>query len=276
MANIQIILQFNGKQLTLPINPEELEISCKSDNTDINIIGIGPATRKGAAGLVTAKIESFFPAPNSYFYTGVTPKTCVEFIKTIQKTENINNNVGKIITTGLPTNLNMYFVIEEFTYDHKAGEEDDIYYVLSIKEYIPYGVQIVTKTLSGLAAARAVSPNVVSSTTASYTVKKGDCLWNIAKACTGNGNDWRALYEINKSVIGNNPNLIKPGQVLTLPNGWSSPTNVTKLKNVSKSNKTNSPLVSTGITYANLVTSVSGNFSTGNAQGGGASGGGGR
>jgi nucleoid-associated protein YgaU len=28
---------------------------------------------------------------------------------------------------------------------------------------------------------------------------------------------WQALYEANRDVIGGNPNLIKPGQVLVVP-----------------------------------------------------------
>ena len=111
----------------------------------------------------------------------------------------------------------MYFVIDNFTYDHKAGEEDDIYFDLSIKEYRAYGVKTVDVQLSGLASARTVSPVVVSQdapapevNNKTYTVQKGDCLFNIAKACTGKGNDWHPLYELNTEVIGNNPNLIYP------------------------------------------------------------------
>lgn len=48
----------------------------------------------------------------------------------------------------------------------------------------------------------------------SYTVKKGDNLTKIAKQF---GTTWQKIYEANKSIIGGNPNLIKPGQVLTIP-----------------------------------------------------------
>ena len=48
---------------------------------------------------------------------------------------------------------------------------------------------------------------------ATYIVKKGDTLSGIAKKL--GIPDWKVLYEQNKSVIGNNPNLIKPGQQLS-------------------------------------------------------------
>ncbi len=46
-----------------------------------------------------------------------------------------------------------------------------------------------------------------------YTVKAGDTLAKIAKA---HGTNWKSLYEANKSVIGGNPNLIFPGQQLSI------------------------------------------------------------
>ena len=198
---IKLMIQFNGKQLTLPINPEELEPTQAASNTDINIIGLGKTTRKGEPGLK------------------------------IWNADNVNNNVAKFVTSGLPKNLNMYFVIENFTYDSKAGEEEDIYYSLKIKQYKPYGAKIVKSQLTGLAAARAKSTTAKPKTTTNqptvqrytYTVVSGDCLWNISKACSGDGNNWRQLYDLNKSVVGGNPNLIYPGQVLTLPEGWTPP-----------------------------------------------------
>ena len=147
---VEIKIQFNGKVLTIPINPEELNLTRGADNEDIDIVGIGKVSRKGDPGLYNLSISSFFPSQDSYFYTGVKPKTCVNFINEIWKAENKNNNVGKITTTGLPKNINMYFVIDNFDWKYKAGEESDIYYDLKIKEYKPYGVKIVkTNKLKG-------------------------------------------------------------------------------------------------------------------------------
>lgn len=51
----------------------------------------------------------------------------------------------------------------------------------------------------------------------SYTVVKGDSLSRIAKQFYGNAGKWRKIYDANKAVIGTNPDLIKPGQVFTIP-----------------------------------------------------------
>lgn len=46
-----------------------------------------------------------------------------------------------------------------------------------------------------------------------YTVKAGDTLAKIAKA---HGTTWKSVYANNKSVIGGNPNMIFPGQKLSV------------------------------------------------------------
>ncbi len=50
-----------------------------------------------------------------------------------------------------------------------------------------------------------------------YTVVKGDSLSRIAKALYGDASKWHQIYDANKATVGNNPDLIKPGQVLIIP-----------------------------------------------------------
>ena len=50
-----------------------------------------------------------------------------------------------------------------------------------------------------------------------YTVVPGDTLWGIAVAFYGDGTRYPEIYNANISTIGNDPNLILPGQVLTIP-----------------------------------------------------------
>lgn len=50
----------------------------------------------------------------------------------------------------------------------------------------------------------------------SYVVVKGDCLWRIAQELYGNGIRWREIYDMNKDVIGDDPNRIYVGQVFTI------------------------------------------------------------
>ena len=59
------------------------------------------------------------------------------------------------------------------------------------------------------------APPVPTTTHPTYTVVSGDNLTSIARRHGLNG--WRQLYEVNRAVIGNDPNLIKAGQVLRIP-----------------------------------------------------------
>jgi nucleoid-associated protein YgaU len=62
-----------------------------------------------------------------------------------------------------------------------------------------------------------------------YTVVTGDTLWGIARSILSqsgthpDGGDvsvaWKTIYESNTDVVGADPNLILPGQVLTIPGG---------------------------------------------------------
>lgn len=54
------------------------------------------------------------------------------------------------------------------------------------------------------------------STSTKYTVVKGDCLWSIAKRFYGSGAKYTLIYNANRGII-KIPNLIYPGQVLTIP-----------------------------------------------------------
>ena len=47
-----------------------------------------------------------------------------------------------------------------------------------------------------------------------YTVQRGDTLSGIGSRY---GVSWNSIYEANKGIIGGNPNLIRPGQTLTIP-----------------------------------------------------------
>lgn len=52
-----------------------------------------------------------------------------------------------------------------------------------------------------------------------HTVNKGDTLSSIALLYYGKSNQWQSIYRANKHVIGNNPDHLNVGQVLTLPRG---------------------------------------------------------
>jgi LysM repeat protein len=73
------------------------------------------------------------------------------------------------------------------------------------------GAAATTAATSGGAAAPAAAVTT-------YTVVKGDNLWNIAKKFYGSGVKYTIIFNANRGII-KNPSLIYPGQVLTIPMG---------------------------------------------------------
>ena len=57
---------------------------------------------------------------------------------------------------------------------------------------------------------------VSSGESRTYTVKKGDSLWKIAKQFYGSGELWSRIHDANRHVI-KDPDLIQPGWVLRIP-----------------------------------------------------------
>lgn len=60
------------------------------------------------------------------------------------------------------------------------------------------------------------APPVKKPASRTYTVVKGDCLWNIAKKFYGSGPLWPRIFDANRGKI-KNPNLIYPGQKFVIP-----------------------------------------------------------
>ena len=49
------------------------------------------------------------------------------------------------------------------------------------------------------------------------TVRRGDCLWNLARDYYGEGGHWQEIYDRNRGVIGEDPSFIQVGMELALP-----------------------------------------------------------
>jgi LysM domain len=63
----------------------------------------------------------------------------------------------------------------------------------------------------------APAPPPSSAAAKTHTVAPGDTLAKIAQRYYGNAALWPKIYAANRSIIGANPNLLRPGQVLAIP-----------------------------------------------------------
>jgi len=205
---VEIWLQKESTKFQLPVLPPEYEVSEEHRNTTVNVLQIGDINLIGKTGLRELPLSSFFPAQDYNFSNNSNRKEPSYYRDTIREWKNSGEPI-RVIITGM---LNMECTIESFLWAERDAT-GDIYYDLSLKEYKRPKIVAVTKTATTTSSSRATKP---ASSNKSYTVKKGDSLWKIAKQMYGNGSQYNKIYEANKDKI-KNPSLIYAGQVLKIP-----------------------------------------------------------
>lgn len=202
----------NGDSLRLPVPPSEYNISKGVNIETENVNELGEVGLFGGKNLQQIELTSFFPNQEYSFcqYKGFPkPNECTKFIDDIKD----NGEPVRLLITG--TDINTEFLIENFEYGERDGTRD-IYFTLVLREYRRISVPIVKNTTSNTQQTQRPASTQTQTTKKTYTVKKGDCLWNISKRFYGKGSLYTKIYNANKDKI-KNPNKIYPGQVLVIP-----------------------------------------------------------
>ncbi|CDD37537.1 lysM domain [Clostridium sp. CAG:356] len=212
----------------LPIPPSKLELKISNNNKTYNLINYSQINVLKNPGLSSLEFEVVLPNTkypfamyknnfqNAKYYLGVLEnlkvnRSAFQFI-VVRKFPN-----GKDIF-----NTNIKVALEEYTITDTTEEGFDTKVKIKLKQYKEYStkkVQVTIKQYRPPAVTRTVTTNntaVAKPSGQNYTVKRGDCLWNIAKRFYGNGAKYTTIYNANRSKI-RNPNLIYPGQVLWIP-----------------------------------------------------------
>lgn len=213
----QLWLTYNGERekIQFPVLPETFEVSFGNTNKTVDISGLGEIVILQDRAAIEVSWDSFFPAtkfPGVQVDSLTPPKT---LLKTICEWKSSDKPVH-IILTG--TDVNFFAAIQSIQPSEEGGDPDSIYYKIKLKEYREVKVRqvqvnITTKVATVSSQASRTDNRVQEKT---YTVKSGDCLWNIAKSLLGSGSRYTEIYNLNKDKI-KNPNLIYPGQVLRIP-----------------------------------------------------------
>ena len=215
---LQIWLKGGGSRIRIPVVPAEYTVTSEQDNTSVTVCNLGEVTLRGKRKLQQISFSSFFPRQYDSGYCDVRSKSPITMVKKVEKMKRAGS--VKLIITGV---LSMKVTIESFEWGENDGT-GDISYTLSMKEYrtvsIPASVLVKEQPAQPAAAGSdggtSGRDQPETTGTQSYTVKSGDSLSAIARKLTGS-TKWQTIYEQNKAVIGSNPNMIKPGQVLTIP-----------------------------------------------------------
>ena len=213
----------------LPIPPKKLELKISNQNKTYDLMNYSEINVLKSPGVTSIEFEVLLPNvkypfamykndfQNAKYYLGILEnlkvnKSAFQFI-VIRK---FPNGTG-IFDTNIKVSL------EDYTITDSTDEGFDTKVKIKLKQYREYStktVQVTIKQYKPPVVTRTVTTNNTAAASKpsgqNYTVRRGDCLWNIAKRFYGNGSQYTKIYNANRDKI-KNPNLIYPNQVLWIP-----------------------------------------------------------
>lgn len=201
---MDISLTQSGSAFFFPVLPASYSVSDGQNNSTVNVNAIGDINLLGLPTLTEISWDGFFPHENADYVQdySMNPVECVNRIKTMMQKGVCDLHLLDVLAD--------HVTIESFTHSEDDGT-GDIKYSITLKKYI----YITTKGVETVEIAQSRPDPETPRNGKTYTVKEGDSLWQIARReC--NSDDWKSIYNANKATIGDNPNLIYPGQELTL------------------------------------------------------------
>jgi hypothetical protein len=208
----------------LPIAPEKFTMKVKNTNKTMTLINEGEVNFLKEAGLTELEFDVLIPAVQYSFakYDGGFKPT-KHFTDHFESLKTSKEPFQFIVVRQMPDgkllfNNDMTVSMESYTIKEQAKDGFDLTVSIKLKQYRPFGTKVVKVANNTVSVSnkreQTNSPAPKQETT--YKVKKGDCLWNIAKKFYGNGSKYTKIYEANKDKI-TNPNLIYPDQILVIP-----------------------------------------------------------
>lgn len=238
--------------LVLPFAPPSLKIRVGNRNDTVTLINQGEINILKSPSLIEVEFEARIPQQQYPFAKELKPvKTYTDKLKDLKG----NQRPFQFLVTRTSPNGNVLFdtdikmTVEEYEVREDAQEGFDVLIEIKLKQYKEYGTQ--TAKIESKVTTENDRGGSKSVENAKYTVKSGDCLWNIAKAYYGDGSRWKEIYEANKDVIearaaksskgsSSNGHWIFPGTELVIP-GVNNTSATTVSKGSGSSSKKNPP-----------------------------------
>lgn len=213
----------------LPIAPDKLQIKINNANDTLTLINEGEINVLKTAELTDIEFECSIPQvkyPFATYKSGF--KGASYFLDYFESLKADKKPFQFIVSRTMPNgkvlfSTNMKVSLEDYKITEQAKDAFDLTVKIKLKQYRNYGTKTVnikiaaSKPKATVQQTRGAETSPAPAASKTYTVVRGDCLWNIAKRFYGNGAKYTVIYNANRDVIGGNPNLIYPGQVLTIP-----------------------------------------------------------
>lgn len=216
-----------GNFMTFPMLPEEIKVDCATRFQSYDIMNIGEVMQPLGEELTRISWSCKIPGEkrqvkkeNGSYQNPYIIVSHGDPLK-VQSWFSYLRNKGikcRLLITETPVNHEVYLESYTMTYAGGFGDYDcDISFVHA-KDLKVSTEGETEKENSGENTAKAVTPQEEQrpekKADTSYTVKKGDCLWDIAQSKLGAGSRYNEIATLNHL---SNPNKISVGQVLLLP-----------------------------------------------------------
>ena len=207
--------------MLLPIPPQKIPIKYPGQNETATLINGEEINITRPPGLAEISIDVVLPQmdyPCAMWDGSV--EDAEEFISRLQDLKESGDAFEFIIIRD-SFDTNMDVTLEDYKVSDDVKEGLDLVVSVTMKEARHYGTKIMNFTIiEDQATPTAETPEenrpAEQPQAKTYTVKSGDCLWNIAKKQLRDGSRWKEIYDLNRDKI-SNPNLIHPGLVLVMP-----------------------------------------------------------
>lgn len=203
----------------LPIAPSKFSVSIQNKNKTVELINDKQINILKLPGLTDISFE--FVLPNSKYPFVVNWQPPQYYLSVLEKLKVNLQPFQFVIARSLPNGqpsfaTNMSVSLESYEILEDSENGFDITVKVNLKQYRPYATQTVEIKTSVDGSKVSVEKNARAQTKQpdkTYTVQKGDTLWNIAKKYLGDGSKYKQLATLNNI---SNPNFLSVGQVLKL------------------------------------------------------------
>lgn len=206
-----------------PVNPFSITVNRSKKYETADVINIGEIDFTDSSKKIKElSLDTLFPKEYDAYCNYIDIPDPVKALSKLEKWMEQKEPVRLIITD---FDYNGLVLITSIREEERPGEVGDKYIALDFRAWRELKIEALPPPKPSSSPAKAPAPKLqnnrpaTKSKSKTYTVKKGDSLWKIAKNFYGNGAKWPTIYNNtqNKKVIGKNPNLIKPGQKLVIP-----------------------------------------------------------
>ncbi len=218
---------FIGKKM-MPVAPESIRMKVNNQNKTLNLINQGEFSIVKKAGLTDIDFDLLLPNVEYPFATydeGF--QNAKHYLEYFEQLKTGKKKVQFIVSRQLPNgkvlySTNLTVTLEEYTAEDSVDEGFDVNCSVSLKQYVPFETKTAKiktkKKKKKVKKKKNRQKKATPSKNKKYTVVKGDCLWAIARKFYGDGTKYTKIKDANASLLkGRSPNLIYPGDVLTIP-----------------------------------------------------------